>query len=82
MALVQDVRLGFRLLRRAPLSTAIACASIALGVGATAVVFAAVKSVLIDALPYTRAHELVLFRTEYSKIEQQSSDIGSSGTTP
>ena len=60
----RDIRLAFRGFRRAPAPTGIALLSIALSVGATAVVFTAVKSVLIDPLPYARAGELVEFRTE------------------
>ncbi len=48
----------FRLLARTPLTTAIALLSIALSIGATAVVFAAIKSVLIDPLPYSRPYGL------------------------
>ena len=68
----QDVRLALRFFRRAPVPTAVAWASIALSVGATAVVFAAIKSVLIDPLPYTRPGELVLLRSEFPRIEEQS----------
>src|SRR5437879_4160198 len=73
MSALQDVRLAFRLFRRAPASTAIALLSIGLSVGATAVVFAAIKSVLIDPLPYTRPGELVQFRSEFLKTARQSS---------
>ena len=55
MSILQDIRLAFRIFRRTPVPTAIALLSIALSVGATAVVFAAIKSVLIDPLPYARA---------------------------
>ena len=57
--LLQDLRLAFRGLRRTPSFTAIALLSIALSIAATAVVFTAVKSVLLDPLPYARAAELV-----------------------
>ncbi len=46
--LLQDTRLALRLLRRSPGVTAIALLSITLSVGATAVVFTAIKSVVID----------------------------------
>jgi len=70
--LLHDIRLALRLLRRAPASTGIALLSIALSVGATAVVFAAIKSVLIDPLPYARPSELVQLRSEYPRFAQQS----------
>ncbi len=72
MPVLQDVRFACRLLRRSPASTSIALLSICISVAATAVVFAAVKSVLIDPLPYTHAEELVQFRSEFPKMQQQS----------
>jgi putative ABC transport system permease protein len=72
MTVLQDIRLALRLLRRAPTSTAIALTSIAVSVGATAVVFAAIKSVLIDPLPFVRPAELVQLRSEFPTMRQQS----------
>ena len=59
-----DVRYAFRTMRRAPATTAVALFSIAIGTGAEAVVFAAVKSVLIEPLPYKDAGRLVQIRTD------------------
>ncbi len=73
MSILQDIRFAFRLFRRTPVPTAIALLSITLSVGATAVVFAAIKAVLIDPLPYTRAAELVQLRSEFPQMQQQSS---------
>jgi len=70
--LLADVRLALRFLRRNPLSSSIALVSIALSAGATAVVFAAVKSVLIDPLPYRHPERIVQFRSEWPRVEQQS----------
>jgi putative ABC transport system permease protein len=53
--------------RRTPGLTAVALSSIAITIGATAVVFTAIKTVLIDPLPYTNADELVQFRTESTR---------------
>src|SRR5580658_10331017 len=72
MAILQDVRLAFRLFSRNLVATGIALLSIALSVGATAVVFTAIKAVLIDPLPYARAEELVQIRTEFPKMQEQS----------
>jgi putative ABC transport system permease protein len=41
-------------------------------VGATAVVFAAIKSVLIDPLPYAHPEKLVQLRSEWPRMQQQS----------
>jgi predicted permease len=72
MSILADIRLAFRLFRRNLVATGIAVLSIALSVGATAVVFAAIKSVLIDPLPYARANELVQIRSEFPKMQEQS----------
>ncbi len=72
MAVPQDLRLAVRLLGRSPGTTALAVLSIALSAGAASVVFAAVKAVLIDPLPYTRARELVQLRSEFPGAQEQS----------
>jgi putative ABC transport system permease protein len=64
MQILSEIRLALRMLRRAPLVSAIAILSIAVGVGATAVVFAAVKAVLIAPFPYSNSAELVQIRTD------------------
>src|SRR6266566_815069 len=72
MSILQDVRLAFRLFKRDWVGTGIALLSIALSVAATAVVFTAIKAVLIDPLPYARAEELVQIRSEFPKMQEQS----------
>jgi len=69
MSILQDIRLALRLLRCAPSVTTISLLSIALSVAATAVVFAAIKSVLIDPLPYARSGELVQIGTEFANYD-------------
>jgi len=72
--MLRDIQLAFRLFRRTPAPTGIALLSIALSVGATAVVFTAVRSVLITPLPYSRPSELVQIRTDFPKFEPAHSD--------
>ncbi len=48
--------------------------SIALSVGATAVVFTAVRAVLLAPLPYAHPSELVQIRTEFPKFEPSHTD--------
>jgi putative ABC transport system permease protein len=74
MSVLRDIKLAFRLFLRAPALTGIALVSIALSVGATAVVFAAVQSVLINPLPYARPGELVQIRTEFAKFGAAHTD--------
>ena len=69
MSVLQDIRLALRLLRRTPSVTTISLLSIALSVAATAVVFTAIKSVLIDPLPYARPSELVQIGTEFASFD-------------
>ncbi len=58
---------ALRTFQRTPALTAVALASIAITVGATAVVFTAVKAVLLDPMPYAHADELIQFRTESTR---------------
>jgi predicted permease len=55
----QDLRYGTRSLLHAPVFSIVAIVTLALGIGANAAVFGVVKSVLLDALPYTDADGLV-----------------------
>lgn len=57
--LAQDVRFALRSFRRAPLFSALAVLTLALGIGANAAVFGVVKSVLLDALPYREPERVV-----------------------
>jgi predicted permease len=66
--------LTLRTFRRTPALTAVALGSIAITIGATAVVFTAVKTVLLDPLPYARPGELVQFRTDYARVGPSQAD--------
>jgi predicted permease len=64
VTLLHDIRHALRLLRRTPGLTAVAILSLAITIGITGVVFTALKTVLIDPLPYTRASELIFLHSE------------------
>lgn len=55
---MRDLRFGLRQLRRNPMLTCVAIASLALGIGANTAIFAAAKHVLFDTLPVSSPHEL------------------------
>src|SRR5690349_4299877 len=58
--IVTDLRYGIRLLLASPVGSAVAIVSLALGIGANAVVFSLVDAVLLDPLPYRDPGRLVL----------------------
>ena len=61
----QDLVYALRTLRRAPGFTAVAVASLALGIGATSAIFSVVHGVVLSALPYPAAERLYLVQTLY-----------------
>jgi putative ABC transport system permease protein len=55
----QDVRFALRTFRQAPMFTAVAVLTIALGLGATTVIFSVVHAVILQPLPYADADRVV-----------------------
>jgi predicted permease len=58
--LLQDIRFGWRLLRRSPGFTIAAALALALGIGATTAVFTLLDRVVLRPLPYPDADRLVM----------------------
>lgn len=62
---MRDLRLGFRLLQRAPGFAATAILTLALGIGATTALFTVVNAVLLEPLPFPDSNKLIqVWRSE------------------
>ncbi|MEO8429933.1 MAG: ABC transporter permease [Acidobacteriota bacterium] len=63
ISLIQDLKYAVRTLTKSPAFSAIAIATLALGIGANAAIFALVDRVMLRALPVRDPGELVLMRS-------------------
>src|SRR5580698_1888662 len=57
--LLQDLRFGFRSLRRSPGFATIALLTIAIGIGANAAIFSFIDSVVLKPLPYPEPERII-----------------------
>ena len=59
-AMLQDLRLGLRLLLRSPAFSIVAILALAIGIGANTAIFSVINTLLIQRLPYHDADRLVV----------------------
>jgi putative ABC transport system permease protein len=62
--LMQDLRIGFRGLLRAPMIALLITTTVGLGIGATTTIFAAIDAALLRPLPYKEPTQLVRIYTD------------------
>ena len=69
MHFAQDIRYAFRIARKSPAFSAMAILTIALGIGATTLMFSVVRQVLLAPLPYPNSDRLVTVMWRYQPGE-------------
>jgi putative ABC transport system permease protein len=75
---VQDLRYGFRMLRKSPGFAAIAIVTLALGIGANTAIFSYVNAWLIKPLPFPQADRLMVLLSHDTKKGWTNNGVTSS----
>ncbi len=68
--LVQDARYAVRMLARSPGFSAVAIATLALGIGANSAIYTVLEAALIAPLPYAEPSRLVMLWTDFRESKQ------------
>jgi putative ABC transport system permease protein len=77
MDFLRDIKLGFRLLLRAPGFAVTAILTLALGIGATTALFTVVNAVLLEPLPFPDSNKVVqVWRSELPALTYGSASYG------
>lgn len=75
MALLQDVRLAFRRMRRSPMFAASVVGTLALGIGATTSIYSVVDGVLLKPLPFPDPSALVRVTSDFQKLDLRNAGL-------
>jgi putative ABC transport system permease protein len=70
-----NVRYACRALLRTPAATAMAVATLALGIGANTAIFTVVNSILLRPLPYPESERLVTLLTSFPKVNVRDTGV-------
>ena len=80
--MVRDTRYGLRFLRRSPIFTTVAIASLALGIGANAAIFQLIDSIRLRSLAIANPQELADVRAEGPQAFGSYESVNSNATYP